>query len=537
MNSSFKKFIITLFALTVSLCIILCGCTHETQSSNIKLYSSTGTYTLIESFSPEKAVSYNSGSVIVVSVKSKFDNLSVTAQFNSEIKELSLSKNEEDLSNNYLGSFTLNSVNKDTALGQIKITCTLEKNTEVYYSGIITVLKSTTDTNVKFIAEVVDVPAETFDGNTVDDTSRPYNSYLPVGTVDYCSNASIINEENEKSYRLLRFGKRVYDDANIKIYEGTLPSENHLEVDRTESDGKYTVLTFFTDFKAPFTVELKDQEYKNTDKGLFVTETPTFSYVEIRFMYCTEISGDIIFDKINPLFKDAQIHYEENCAVLKLNLKKADGFYGWRAEYDEYDCLKLKFLEPTRLYNENNDYGYGLYDKVIIIDAGHGGKDPGSVIDGCHESNLNLAFANTLKTELESVGATVYLTRTDNTFMNTYDRYRVVLNYEPDFLISVHRNGGGGNGFGSYYYNAYSATASKFIYKSTANTQLYRKTNGSFWHYFFLNRLGICPSVLTENGFLDDEQDRINMLDADHQKACAQAIVKGVIEYFKYQHS
>ena len=526
-----------LFLIIICISLVLCGCSDTQPRGSIKLYTSTGKYELIDSFSPSESVSLNSNSVIIVSVKSKFDNLTVTAELNEDSTTLSLSYNEEEPLNNYLGSFTLKSTDKDTALGQIKITCIKDNTTEIYYSGIITVLKNSSDKSTKYIAEVIDVPAETFDGETVDDTSRPYNSYLPVGTVDYCSNASIINEENEKSYRLLRFGKRVYDNQNLKIYEGTLPSENTLTVDRAKTEGKYTVLSFYTDFKAPFTVELKEQEYKNTDKGVFVTESPTFSYVEIRFMYCTEIIGDVIFDSDNPLFKDTEISYEENCAVLKLNLKKQGRFYGWRAEYDEYGCLLLKFLEPTRLYSDNNQYGYGLYDKVIIVDAGHGGKDSGGAVDGFYESNSNLSFAFILRDELEAAGATVYLTREDNTFMDTYDRYRKVLQYEPDFVVSVHRNGGGGNGFGAYYYNSFSAPASKYVYQATASTQLYRKCSGSSWHYFFLNRLGICPSVLTENGFLDDDQDRINMMNADHQKACAQTIVKGIIEYFKYQHS
>lgn len=537
MNFYFKKTLSVILLLVFCICSFLVGCANETADNTIKLFTSTGKYELITNYSPNNSTAYRSNSVIIVSVKSKFENLSVSAELNSEKISLSFSKNDEDEFNNYLGSFTLKSVDKDTSLGQIKFTCTLDDKTEIYYSGIIKVLKQEENSDIKYIAEVIDVPAETFNGDTVDDISRPYNSYLPVGTVDYCSSASIINEEIEKSYRLLRFGKRVYDDSNIKIYEGTLPSENYLTVDKIDSKGKYTVISLLTDFKAPFTVELKEQEYENTEKGQFVTKEPTFSYVEIRFMYCTKIIGDIAFTPDNPLFSSSEITYEEDCAVLKLNLKKQGRFYGWRAEYDEYDCLSLSFLQPTYLYTDNNNYGYGLYDKVIVIDAGHGGKDPGGEVDGYYESDSNLSFSFLLKKELEEIGATVYLTREDDSYMNTYDRYRKVLEYEPDFLISVHRNGGGGNGFGAYYYNSFSAPASKFVYSATASTQLYRNSSGSSWHYFFLNRLGICPSILTENGFLDDLDDRINMKDADHQQACAQAIIKGIIEYFKYQQS
>lgn len=534
--------------LSVFLCFIMLfsGCkTKPVNDSTITINTSTGQYLLIESFSPAESTRQLSGAIMVVSVKAKYSDITVTAQFNGET--VTLLREAIDTGNDHIGegpafynyssSFVLPEAKKDKALGQIKFVCTREKETEIYYSGIITVIKgSGNNSEQKYIAEILNVPAETFNGETVDDTSLPYYSFLPVGTVDYCSPSPIVNEAIEKSYRLLRFGRRVYDSENVKIYEGLLPSENVLSVDRCESEGKYTLLSLFTDWKAPFTVQLKEQEFINPEKGDFRIASATYSYLEIRFMYCREIIGEVEFDSSNPLFTKGEIRYEDNCAVLTLTLKNKGGFYGWRAEYDENDCLVMRFLEPTRLYTADNEYGIGLYDKIIVVDAGHGGKDVGGAEGGLTEADANLSLAFILEKELEAVGATVILTRRDNTGLNTYERYAKVLETEPDLLISIHRNGGGSNGFGSYYFNPYSFEPSRYIYEATRKTEnLYRRVNGPIWHYFYLNRLGICPSVLTENGFLDDTDDRLNMKSADHQTACAKAIVEGIIKYFNSQ--
>lgn len=550
MFRNYKSRIFSVICLLLTVCMVFCGCTKE-ENGTMKIYSSTGDYTLIEKFSPNTATSYDSGQVIVVTVKAKTKDLTVTAEFNGETVTLTkemVSGDDEELSENaffmYSSSFSLPFTTKDTVLGQVKFTCTDSKTTEIYYSGLITVLKAeeglTADSThsavgERYIAEVQYVPAETFNGDTVDDTSLPTNSYLPVGTVDYCSSTAIINEGIEKSYRLLRCGKRVYDNENLKVYEGKLPSSNMLSLEKCETQGKYTVISLYSDWKAPFTVQLKEQEFIDAASGNFRIKEATYSYVEIRFMYCEELLGAFEFSKENPLFEKGEVSYEEDCAVLKLRLKKDGGFYGWRAEYDQYGSLLLRFLEPTRLYSKQNEYGCALYDKVIVVDAGHGGNDPGAVAEGFTEAQANLSLANILKRELEAIGATVVMTRTDNSPLNSAQRTAKVLEAEPDFLISIHRNGGPSNGFGAYYYNPFSAKASQYIYEETWKTGMYRKSSGSTWHYFFLNRVGICPSVLTENGYLTDKTDRADMKNPDHQTACARALVKGIVEYFKSQ--
>ena len=91
-----------------------------------------------------------------------------------------------------------------------------------------------------------------------------------------------------------------------------------------------------------------------------------------------------------------------------------------------------------------------LLGKVIILDAGHGGKDEGASSGPIKESKLNLILTKKLEKELTSRGATVYLTRKDNKDLSTttinrkrndlYNRAKYINDISPDMYISIHLN-------------------------------------------------------------------------------------------------
>ena len=91
-----------------------------------------------------------------------------------------------------------------------------------------------------------------------------------------------------------------------------------------------------------------------------------------------------------------------------------------------------------------------LLGKVIILDAGHGGKDEGASSGPIKESKLNLILTKKLEKELISRGATVYLTRKDDNDLSTttinrkrndlYNRAKYINDISPDMYISIHLN-------------------------------------------------------------------------------------------------
>jgi N-acetylmuramoyl-L-alanine amidase len=92
--------------------------------------------------------------------------------------------------------------------------------------------------------------------------------------------------------------------------------------------------------------------------------------------------------------------------------------------------------------------------KIIVIDPGHGGRDPGAVAYGLKEKDVNLKIAKTLKRILEKDGRfKVYLTRNSDKFVSLYKRTLFAIKKRADLFISIHCNASRtGKGYGTYVY-------------------------------------------------------------------------------------
>ncbi len=92
--------------------------------------------------------------------------------------------------------------------------------------------------------------------------------------------------------------------------------------------------------------------------------------------------------------------------------------------------------------------------KVIVIDPGHGGKDPGAVANGLKEKDVNLKFAKELKKLLEKDPRfKVYLTRNRDRYVSLYKRTIYAVRKKADLFISLHCNSSpSGHGYGTYVY-------------------------------------------------------------------------------------
>ena len=78
---------------------------------------------------------------------------------------------------------------------------------------------------------------------------------------------------------------------------------------------------------------------------------------------------------------------------------------------------------------------------VVVIDAGHGGKDPGCIgKGGTKEKVVVLSVAKKLKKELDAIGFKTYLTRSDDTFLQLADRAAIAEKRHADLFLSLHAN-------------------------------------------------------------------------------------------------
>lgn len=523
-----------------------------THKDKTVTYTVRYNFTVITAHAPSKNQRYQSGATVNVLVTARRGS-TVTATFNGKTITL---RPDEGLAQNgaaesptfvdYTGSFTLPADNTaDLTLGKITFSATHSGVKNTASSGTIVCEKSKRST----VGEIVAFTAETFSGDTVDDDSRPTNNYLPAGTVDYVVGHSYYGD---KEYLNLRCGRRVYvskdgEDGEgptpvSKSYIGTLPDKNRLSVADVEAALRFTTLTFNTDWKAPFLLDLRPQTYKNPKNQEYSVETVTCEYVEITFCYAASVTGDISFAADHPLFTRAQITPSGEHTVLRLYLKKKGAFYGWDAEYNGKGQLVFRFLHPVQVKTANNTYGADLSGVTVLVDVGHGGNRTGALgLDKTHpESERNLYLAKLLEKELKSLGATVVLNRTGDTSVSSDERCRQLKELRPDLCIAVHHDGSTSsktNGFGSLYSTLFSKEPARYIYEATMDAGLYNPNaknnrNRLEWHYYFMARMTACPVVLTENGFMSSPTDHTGIVSADTNRRKAKAITEGVVAYF-----
>ena len=200
--------------------------------------------------------------------------------------------------------------------------------------------------------------------------------------------------------------------------------------------------------------------------------------------------------------------------------------------------LKTAFV-PQQVYGN-----LPLSGKVIMIDAGHGGFDPGKVQGKVEEQTLNLDIALKLQAILEMSDAYVLMTRTDeNAIGRTKDadmqsRQYLAHESEADILISIHQNAfttGGPVGPMVFHHNEGDAsTALATSIQKHLNTDLKRsagrapKQNKT---YFILRKVAM-PAVIVECGFMTNSWDFDCLRQEDYRDKVAWAIYKGVVEYF-----
>lgn len=188
-------------------------------------------------------------------------------------------------------------------------------------------------------------------------------------------------------------------------------------------------------------------------------------------------------------------------------------------------------------------------DKIVVIDAGHGGKDPGKV--GIHneiEKDINLGIAYILKDKLIKSGFSVIMTRTgDEGLDNIYDknkkmsdmkkRIEIINSAGAICMISIHQNSYTSEaeyGAQNFYYKTSSISKSlaSSIQESMkincdGDNNRMEKANDS---YYILKKSGV-PSVIVECGFLSNDREAKLLANPSYQYKVAEAIKLGVIRW------
>lgn len=106
-----------------------------------------------------------------------------------------------------------------------------------------------------------------------------------------------------------------------------------------------------------------------------------------------------------------------------------------------FDQTEKKKTETLAFSFINNDLRNSIYrGRLIVIDPGHGGKDPGAVGANLTEARINLIAAKELRKKLEGLGFNVYMTRESDKYVGLYNRPQIANDLNADAFISIHAN-------------------------------------------------------------------------------------------------
>lgn len=187
-----------------------------------------------------------------------------------------------------------------------------------------------------------------------------------------------------------------------------------------------------------------------------------------------------------------------------------------------------------------------LFQKVIVVDAGHGGRDPGTRYGNTLEKDLNLEIAKVLEKELLKQGAIVYMTRDEDEDLSKTSDYRkkradlrrrvnFIEEKESNLYLSIHLNW-----YKDYYYggaeilynniNKNNKVLATDLKESLINNNI--KTRDLKTTNLYMYRNTNVVGVLVECGFLSNKNDRYLLKTKWYQEKFSKALVEGVIKYF-----
>lgn len=188
---------------------------------------------------------------------------------------------------------------------------------------------------------------------------------------------------------------------------------------------------------------------------------------------------------------------------------------------------------------------------TIVLDAGHGGFDPGKVgINGCLEKDINLSIVKKLQTLLEEEGFSVYLTRETDELLapltstskkkdDMIARIEKITELNPFFTISIHQNSftdpsvSGPQVF--YYKESEPSATMAHILQDALNLKLNpqkHRAPQTNQNYYLLTRTPT-PTVIVECGFLSNPTEADLLMQDSYQENIAHAIFLGILSYYE----
>lgn len=220
-----------------------------------------------------------------------------------------------------------------------------------------------------------------------------------------------------------------------------------------------------------------------------------------------------------------KVNYTENEIGTTIDVILREGYTAFA--YDTLEKVTITFIKKS------------IEGKRIVIDAGHGAKDPGAVANGLEEKEIILDVSLRLQKLLEEAGVEVLMTRVDDTFLELGERVEFANAHMADAFVSIHANAATSttaNGTETFWNSTYSSDSSLKLAEEIQAKLLEKlgTTDRGVKHAKFqVIRNSKMPSSLVELGFLTNTSDAELLARDDFRQRSAEAIFEGIMNYYK----
>jgi N-acetylmuramoyl-L-alanine amidase len=307
------------------------------------------------------------------------------------------------------------------------------------------------------------------------------------------------------------------------IYHYTVNLKNKFAEIRTEDNDKYQYLDILMDSRAEYEVKKFNYphrivvDFKNTLNNLD----------EFKTIEKTSLIKDI-------RSSNYQLEGEE---VTRLVFELND-YYSHRVEtYQDKHGIKIALAKDY--LNKQMKEDREIESHLIVVDAGHGGFDPGAIgMTGLEEKVSNLAIAREIASQLADKDQTVLLTRNSDRFHSLQQRVKFANARNADLFVSIHANSFNNPQTGGVetYYNQHENNQNRFLAE-----KIHDKLGRGLGIYdrgikesnFYVIKYTKMPSALIEVAFVSNPGEEKMLQSSKFQKKAASLITEGILDYLE----
>ena len=340
------------------------------------------------------------------------------------------------------------------------------------------------------------------------------HSFLPNGACDFAGDAG------EDYYRLYSGG--YVRKSDVTIVEGFVDIQRSIEAVGLQSHDQGENLIFVGAEGRPYYIHYNEN-----------SRTLTFQLYNVVTMpnSLSHLASDL-FDSIS-----VQI---DNSGICTVRFRMAEGkeLWGYQIAYQDGN-LHLKCKTAPQLSEDSSQPLSGI---SVVIDPGHGGVDSGALgiwgDNGPQEEDITLAYAQSLRRRLESLGAEVYLTRSDDSTMDEYDRMLYSGYKDADFYLSFHlsetstrSDGRSEGGLSIYYDNELSSRLGYYLYNSLSSSL--RLSKNRIASDVSVTKVPLAKAVMICPGNISNPEDYERLCDPVEIYKSSCYLADALVEYLK----